>query len=98
ITHLQFFTIVNTFFQNNNGFLKTAHRKLKTSHKMLNLTLPLQDDSLPSNLLTFHKMELYTLLTVSDISNNAFFHNNCSLWWGMAYTALHMNSFCNTHL
>ena len=25
---------------------------------MLNLTLPLQDDSLPSNLLTVHKMEL----------------------------------------
>src|SRR4029434_6227225 len=28
------------------------------THKLLTLTLPLQDDSLPSNLLTVHKMEL----------------------------------------
>lgn len=41
--------------------------------------------------------ELYTLLPASDISNNAYFLNNCSLWWGMAYTVFNFFFFFLQH-
>ena len=70
--------------QYNNGFLKTAHKTENLTHRMLNLTLPSQDDSLPSNLLTVHNMELVFSFGT---------HSNVFKWQHIPFIESHNQAF-----